>query len=181
MEAPQYPVGSYDPKEDDQPSLRETLIGIIEKAPLALREAVAGLSNAQLDTRYKNWTIRQIVHHLADSHANSYIRFKWALTEDQPVIKAYDENKWSDLAESKEGPIEGPLAMMEGIHKQWVQLLYSMTEKQFARAFIHPSNNRVIVLSNALGTYAWHGRHHTGQILWMREHGPNGLGTGPWH
>jgi uncharacterized damage-inducible protein DinB len=167
MEAPPFPVGP-NPKEEENPPRKE-LIAIIEKAPHALREAVAGLSDAQLDTKYKNWTIRQIVHHLADSHANSYIRFKWALTEDQPVIKAYDENKWSDLEESKRGPIEGPLTMMEGIHKQWVQLLRSLTDEQFNRAFVHPSNNRVVTLKNALGTYAWHGRHHTGQIVWMRE------------
>ena len=167
MEAPQYPVGP-NPTEAESPP-RKDLINIIEKAPQALREAVAGLSDAQLDTKYKNWTIRQIVHHFADSHVNSYIRFKWALTEDKPVIKAYDENKWSDLEESKQGPIDAPLAMMEGIHKQWVQLLRSMTDEQFERAFVHPSNNRVITLSSAIGTYAWHGRHHTGQILWMRE------------
>lgn len=167
MEAPQYPVGP-NPKEEENPPRKE-LINIIEKAPQALREAVAGLSDAQLDTKYKNWTIRQIVHHLADSHANSYIRFKWALTEDKPVIKAYDENKWSDLEESKSGPIKAPLMLLEGIHEQWVQLLRSLTDEQFTRAFVHPSNNRVITLSSALGTYAWHCRHHTGAILWMKE------------
>ena len=167
MEAPQYPVGP-NPKEAENPP-REELIRVIEKAPQALRDAVKGLSDAQLDTKYKNWTIRQIVHHLADSHANSYIRFKWALTEDQPVIKAYDETKWSDLEDSKKGPIDAPLAMLEGIHKQWVRLLRSLTDEQFNRAFIHPDNNRVVTLKSALGTYVWHGRHHTGAILWMRE------------
>src|SRR5579859_6103591 len=116
MEAPQYPVGP-NLKEEEQPT-RAELIKLIEKAPQALREAVAGLSDAQLDTKYKNWSIRQIVHHLADSHAGAYIRFKWALTEDNPTIKPYDENKWNDLTESKTGPIDGPLAMMEGVHKQ---------------------------------------------------------------
>ncbi|HUO58582.1 MAG TPA: putative metal-dependent hydrolase [bacterium] len=167
MEAPQYPVGP-NPKEEENPP-RKDLIAIIEKTPQVMREAVAGLSDAQLDTKYRNWTIRQIVHHLADSHANSYIRFKWALTEDQPVIKAYDETKWADLDDSKKGPIEPSLALLEGIHKQWVVLLRSMTDEQFNRAFIHPSNNRVVTLKSALGTYAWHGRHHTGAILWMRE------------
>lgn len=167
MEAPQFPVGP-NPKEEENPS-REVLIGIIEKAPQAMREAVKGLSDSQLDTKYKNWTIRQIVHHLADSHVNSYIRFKWALTEDQPVIKAYDENKWSDLEESKKGSIEAPLALLEGVHRQWAQLLRSMTEEQFNRAFVHPDGNRVTKLSRALGTYAWHCRHHTGAILWMKE------------
>ena len=167
MEAPQYPVGP-NPKEEENPP-RKDLIAIIEKAPQAMRDAVAGLSDAQLDTKYKNWTIRQIVHHLADSHANSYIRFKWALTEEQPVIKAYDETKWADLDDSKKGPIEPSLALLEGIHKQWVVLLRFMTDEQFNRAFVHPSNNRVVTLKSALGTYAWHGRHHTGAILWIRE------------
>lgn len=167
MEAPQYPAGPNPTAEELPP--RETLIHQIETAPQALRKAVEGLTDVQLDTKYKNWTIRQIVHHLADSHANSYIRFKWALTEDNPVIKTYDENKWSDLEESKTGSLEAPLAMLEGIHRQWVQLLRAMTEEQYNRAFIHPVGNRTILLKNAVGTYAWHSRHHTGQILWMRE------------
>ena len=167
MEAPQFPAGPH-PKEEEM-APRETLIGIIEKAPQALREAVKGLSDAQLDTKYKNWTIRQIVHHLADSHANSYIRFKWALTEDNPIIKAYDETKWADLPDSKKGPVEPSLALLEGIHKQWVVLLRSMTDEQFDRAFVHPDGNRVTKLSKAVGTYAWHCGHHTGAILWMRE------------
>ncbi len=169
MEAPQYPVGSYNSQEDDQPSRREALIGVIEKAPQVLRETLVGLTDSQLDTRYKNWTIRQITHHLADSHVNSYIRFKWALTEDKPTIKAYDDGKWAELADSKTGPIEAPMAMMEGVHQQWVVLLKSMTDEQFGRIFIHPSNNRETTLSNALGIYAWHGRHHTGQIQWMKK------------
>lgn len=167
MEAPQYPVGP-NPKPEDQPPRKE-LIAIIEKAPQALREAVKGLSDAQLDTKYKNWTIRQIVHHLADSHVHSYIRFKWALTEDNPTIKAYDENTWSDLEESKTGPLEATLALFEGVHRQWVQLLRTMTEEQFQRTFHHPVYNRTNSLASSLGTYAWHCRHHTGAILWMRE------------
>jgi len=169
MEVPQYPVGQYNSQEDDQPSRREALIGVIEKAPQALREAVKGLSDAQLDTKYKNWSIRQIAHHLADSHVNSYIRFKWALTEDKPTIKVYDDGKWAELSDSKGGPIDAALAMLEGVHKQWVVLLRSMTDEQFKRIYVYPSNNREMTLSNALGIYAWHGRHHTGQIIWMRE------------
>ena len=167
MEAPQYPVGPT-PKEEENPPIKD-LINIIEKAPQALREAVAGLSDAQLDTKYKNWNIRQIVHHLADSHINSYIRFIWALTENQSVFKSYDGNKWVEMAESKTGSVEGPLALMEGVHKQWVQLMRSMTEEEFGRTYINPRNNQAVKLSTALGIYAWHCRHHTGQILWMRE------------
>jgi hypothetical protein len=169
MEAPQYPIGPYNSQEDDLPARREALIAVIEKAPQVLRETVAGLTDRQLDTRYKNGTIRQIVHHLADSHVNSYIRFKWALTEDKPVIKAYDDGKWAELADFKTGPIDAPLALLEGVHKQWVVLLKSMSDEQFGRIFIHPSNNRETTRSNALGIYAWHGRHHTGQIQWKKE------------
>src|SRR5260221_3144662 len=168
MEAPQYPVGPI-LKEEEQPPRKE-LIATMEKAPQALREALKDLSDAQLDTKYKNWTIRQIVHHLADSHTNSYISFKLALTEDQPVVYPYDRNKWMDLEESKTGSVEGPLAMMEGIHKQWVQLMRTLTEEQFARTYLNPRNNQLTKLSTALGIFAWHGHHHTGAILWMREH-----------
>ena len=167
MEPPQYPAGP-NPPDEDRPS-REHLIGMIESAPQNLRNAVEGLSDAQLDTKYKNWTIRQIVHHLADSHANGYINFKMALTEDQPAIKPYDRNKWVELEESRTGPVEGPLELMEGIHKQWVQLMRTMSEEEFSRTYVNPRDNRVTKLSTALGTYAWHARHHTGQILWMRE------------
>ncbi len=167
MEAPDYPVGP-NPNTEENPPIKE-LIAIIEKAPQALREAVAGLSDAQLDTKYKNWTIRQIVHHLADSHTFGYVNFKLALTEEQPVTKGYDRNKLVDLVESKTGPVEGPLGLLEGLHRQWAQLMRSMTEEEFARAYINPRNNQATKLSTALGTYAWHGLHHTGQVLWMRE------------
>lgn len=167
MEAPQYPVGP-NPKEEENPPRKE-LINIIEKAPQALQEAVAGLSDAQLDTKYKNWTIRQIVHHLADSHTSGYMNFKLALTEDQPAGTGYDRNKLADLLESKTGSVEGPLALLEGLHKQWVQLMQTMTDEEFTRAYINSRNNQPTKLSGALGTYAWHCRHHTGQILWMRE------------
>ena len=167
MEAPQYPVGP-NPKEEEQPP-REEQIKQIEKAPQALRDAVKGLSDPQLDTKYKDWTIRQILHHLADSHTNSYISFKLALTEDQPVVYAYDRNKWMDLEESKIGSAEGPLAQFEGIHKIWAQLMRTLTDEQFARTYMNPRNNQLTKLSTALGIFAWHARHHTGAILWMRE------------
>jgi hypothetical protein len=172
METPQYPAGSppsglagegnYDEKR------KAELIGQIERAPGLLREAVAGLSAEQLNTLYKNWTLRQITHHLADSHVNSYVRFKWALTEDQPLIKAYDENLWSALSDAKTGDVEPALHMMEGMHDRWVQLLKSMTPGDYQKTFRHP-DGRIISLSKALGIYAWHGRHHTAQIQWVRN------------
>jgi uncharacterized damage-inducible protein DinB len=144
-------------------------MAVIEAAPTALRAAVAGPSEDQLDTRYRNWTIRQIVHHVADSHVNSYVRFKWALTEEVPTIKPYDDGRWADLADARTGEVRAPLALLEGLHIRWVQLLRSMTEEQFGRAFFHPETGQTVSLSAALCYYAWHGRHHTAQIHWLRE------------
>jgi len=170
--APQNPAGEFVAEENLTSERRGQLIAEIERAPDALRQAVAGLSKEQLDTRYRNWTIRQIVHHIADSHVNSYLRFKWTLTEEQPTIKAYDEGRWAALADSRTGDIRAPLALMEGLHASWVQLLRSMTAEQFARTFTHPETGKSISLNAALCYYAWHGKHHTAQITWLRmQHG----------
>jgi uncharacterized damage-inducible protein DinB len=169
MTAPQYPAGPLQPEADYGPQRRDEFIAVLEGAPAALRRAVAGLSDGQLDTRYKNWTVRQIVHHIADSHVNSYVRFKWTLTEEQPTIKAYDDGRWAALEDARTGDVRAPLALLEGLHVRWVQLLRSMTEEQFARSFIHPESGETINLRAALCYYAWHCRHHTGQITWLRE------------
>jgi len=142
---------------------------VLEGAPAALQRAVDGLSEDQLDTRYRNWTIRQIVHHLADSHVNSYVRFKWALTEDRPTIKAYDEGRWAALEDSRTGDIRPARALLEGLHARWVQLLRKLSAEQLGRSFLHPETGKTIRLSEALCYYAWHCRHHTGQICWLRE------------
>jgi hypothetical protein len=169
MEAPQYPAGPFQPEESYGPARRDEFIAVLEGAPAALRRAVNGLSEDQLDTRYRSWTVRQIVHHLPDSHVNSYIRFKWALTEEQPTIKAYDEGRWAALEDSRTGDIRAPLALLEGLHARWVQLLRSLSPEQLARAFLHPETGKTIQLLEALCYYAWHCRHHTGQITWLRE------------
>jgi hypothetical protein len=169
MEPPQEPAGPFVPEEAPDGTRRGQLIEEIEATPRLVRAAIAGLSDRQLDTRYKNWTVRQIVHHLADSHVNSYVRFKLALTEDRPTIKPYQEGLWADLADARTGAIEPPLALLDGIHRRWVQLLLTMTEEQFGRSFYHPESGQTVVLSSALGYYAWHGRHHTAQILWVRS------------
>ena len=169
MEAPQNPAGPFVPETDYGPRRRAELIAVVEQAPAALRRAVAGLSADQLDVRYRNWTLRQIVHHLADSHVNSYIRFKWALTEERPTIKAYDEGRWAALEDSRMGDVRAPLALLEGLHACWVQLLRCMTEEQFGRSFLHPETGQTVSLHAALCQYAWHCRHHTGQIRWLRE------------
>jgi hypothetical protein len=169
MTAPQYPAGPYVPEEQYSDQRLHEHLAVIARAPAALRAAVAGLTESQLDTRYRNWTVRQIVHHLADSHVNSYVRFKLALTEDVPTIKPYDEGRWAALEDSRTGDVAVPLALLEGLHARWVQLLRSMTSEQFARSFFHPESGETVSLFQALGTYAWHCRHHTGQILWLRE------------
>jgi 3',5'-cyclic AMP phosphodiesterase CpdA len=169
MEAPQNPAGIFVPEADYDLRRRGEFIAVIDHAPAAMRQAVAGLSTEQLETRYKNWTVRQIVHHLADSHVNCYIRFKWALTEEQPTIKPYDDGKWAALEDSRSGDLRAPLALLEGLHARWTQLLRAMTEQQFARSFFHPETGKSVVLSAALCYYAWHCRHHTAQITWLRD------------
>ena len=168
-DAPQHPAGPFVAEPSRSSQRRAELIAEIEAAPVALRQTVVGLSEAQLDTRYRNWTVRQIVHHLADSHVNSYVRFKWALTEERPTIKAYDEGRWAALDDSRSGPVDAPLALLDALHARWALLLRSLSEAQFARSFVHPDTGRDTRLDAALAYYAWHGRHHTGQILWLRE------------
>ena len=173
MTTPQYPASPFEPEPALSAQRRAELIVQIQNAPAALRKAVSGLSEEQLGTLYRKWTIRQIVHHLADSHVNSYVRFTWTLTEQQPTIKAYDEGRWAALDDSRTGGVAAPLALLEALHARWVQLLRSMSAEQFARSFVHRETNEVVTLDAAICYYAWHGRHHTGQIQWLREQ--NGL------
>ncbi|MCA9237695.1 MAG: putative metal-dependent hydrolase [Planctomycetales bacterium] len=165
---PDNPAGPFEPSGPCDPSVQANLVETIRLAPGELRKAVAGLSANQLDAVYKNWTIRQITHHLADSHLHSLIRFKWALTEERPTIKAYEEADWVQLADSKSGDVEPALLLLDGLHAKWVQLLQTMTPEQFARTFVHPQSGETVSLWQALNYYAWHGRHHTAQILWLR-------------
>ena len=135
-----------------------------------MREAVAGLTEAQLDTPYRpgGWTVRQVVHHVPDSHINSYVRFKLALTEDAPVIKPYDEARWATLADATTTPIEVSLTLLESLHARWVRLLEGMTAAEFLRAFNHPESG-VVRLDQNLALYSWHSRHHVAHILRLRE------------
>jgi hypothetical protein len=169
MEPPQFPAGPDTPIENPTPERRVELIAEIERAPAHLRHSVKGLTDAQLDTRYKNWTVRQIVHHLADSHINAYVRFKLALTEDMPTIKPYYEDRWVGLDDERRGDIAVPLALLDVLHASWVRMLRAMTGEQFDRTYFHPEPQCKVSLASALGTYAWHGRHHTAQILWLRQ------------
>lgn len=169
MTAPQYPAGAFVPDERFSDRRQQESIAVLEQAPAALRTAVAGLGEAQLETRYRNWTVRQIVYHLADSHVNAYVRFKLALTEERPTIKPYDEGRWVALEDSRSGSIEAPLALLGGVHACWVQLLRGLTPEQYHRSYFHPEMGEEVPLFRALSSYAWHCRHHTGQVLWLRE------------
>ena len=166
---PENPAGVYQRHETFEQGVQSKLIGEIEQAPSRLRNTVDGLTDAQLDTAYRNWTVRQITHHLADSHLHSLIRFKWALTESNPTIKAYEEADWVELPDSRSGQVGPALAMLDGLHAKWVQLLNMMSEEQFSRTFFHPQSGETVDLWSALNYYAWHGKHHTAQIQWLRQ------------
>jgi len=167
-EAPQYPVGPFVPEDGYGHLRREELIAQILQAPAALRAAVHGLTAAQLEARYRNWTVRQIVHHIADSHLNAFIRFKLALTEDRPTIKPYDQAGWAELADGRTASHEISLSLLEWLHRRWVVLLNSMTPTDFSRTFRHPESG-VLTLIQTLSLYAWHGRHHVAHISTLRQ------------
>lgn len=169
-EPPKFPAGPFVAPDTDGERERDAWIGEIEAAPARLREAVSGLTDHQLDTKYRNWTIRQIVHHLADSHLNSYVRFKLALTEDQPTIKPYDESRWSQLADAQRADVKPSLQLLEGLHTRWGHLLRSLGPSEFERSFYHPESRETVPLWRALAYYVWHCRHHTTQIEWVKKH-----------
>jgi uncharacterized damage-inducible protein DinB len=163
-----YPIGRLSAQAGGTAATRSAHIQALRLLPGQLRAAVSGLSDAQLNTPYREggWTVRQTVHHLADSHANSFIRSKLALTEDWPTIKPYDEAAWARLADS-DTPIEGSLTFIDALHQRWVALLESMTEPDFQKGFVHPVNGRQN-LERALAIYEWHGRHHTAHLTGLR-------------
>jgi uncharacterized damage-inducible protein DinB len=167
---PRFPIGKFDPDFEVAPELREARIAILTDLPQRLREAVAGLDDRQLDTPYRDggWTIRQVVHHVPDSHANALTRFKLALTEDTPpTIKPYMEDRWADLGDSKL-PVQVSLNFIEAIHQRWVALLHSMSYSDYQKKFIHPETGEW-TLDGALALYAWHSDHHTAHITSLRD------------
>jgi uncharacterized damage-inducible protein DinB len=162
-----YPIGKFD---GDAAGTRDEFIGVIKSLPADISNAVGGLSDDQLDTPYRDggWTLRQTVHHVADSHINSLVRFKLALTEDRPpTITPYYEDRWAELADSKL-PIDASLKIIQGVHERWGQLLDSMTDEQYERKFVHPETG-TWTLEKVLALYAWHSRHHTAHITRLRE------------
>jgi hypothetical protein len=166
-----YPVGKFDASRNITEADIPGFINDLAALPAQMRQAVSGLTEEQLDTPYRpgGWTVRQVVHHVADSHMNSYIRFKLALTEDVPTIKPYEEDRWAELADGKTEPVEISLVLLEALHHRWVVLLKSLTPVQWLRAFNHPESGK-ITLTKAAGLYSWHGKHHLAHITNLREY-----------
>jgi len=170
MDDLRYPVGKFHFPESVSAQDLATLLDQIAATPERLRSAVAGLSDSQLDTPYRpgGWTVRQVAHHVADSHINSYVRFRLALTEDLPVIKPYEESRWAELSDARGMPVAPSLQLLESLHARWVPLLRSLSEADWKRAFRHPELG-LVTLENNAALYAWHGRHHVAQITALRE------------
>jgi hypothetical protein len=166
-----YPVGKFDFDAPIDVADYPKLTAAIAETPVALRTAVAGLTPDQLETRYRpgGWTVRQVVHHVPDSHLNAYTRFKLALTEEEPTIKTYDEAAWAELPDSRKVPIEVSLDMLSALHVRWVALLRAMDIADFNRGLRHPEHGRVLTLKQMLGLYAWHGRHHVAHITSLKK------------
>jgi len=169
MSGPEFPAGAYEAEVHPTAERRAELIAEIEGLPGRVRELVAGLSAAQLDTKYRNWTIRQIVHHLADSHMNALVRFRLALTEDRPTIKPYDQSRWAELPDAKSADVMLSIELLEALHARWVALLRAMSEADFERTYFHPEYQTEFRLAEVLGLYAHHCRHHSAQIVWLIE------------
>lgn len=163
-----YPVGRFKATGPYSALQRREDIATLRDLPARLEAAVEGLDDAQLDTPYREegWTVRQVVHHIADSHMNSYVRFKLALTEYEPTIKPYDEGAWAELADNRM-PVDVSLALTEALHRRWVALLESLTDKDFEKKFKHPERGAQD-LARTLALYAWHSRHHTAHITGLR-------------
>lgn len=165
-----YPIGKFAAPASVTLDLRGEWISVIAAAPARICAAVGGLDDAQLDTPYRpgGWTVRQVVHHLADSHVHSYIRFRLALSEENPTVNAYDQDKWAGLEDGRSAPVGLSLELLESLHARWVILLNSMTENDFARTFEHPERGSMR-LDLTLAMYAWHCRHHEAHIAGLRE------------
>jgi len=166
----QYPIGKFQRPKKISDEDRKAFIQQIEETPAALWSAVTGLSEEQIDTPYRDggWTVRQVVHHVADSHMNAFIRFKLALTEDRPAVKTYKQDRWADLPDGKTAPTVVSLNLLDSVHKRFVTLLKSMSSADFARTMNHPEQG-IVPLDLYLSLYAWHGRHHVAHITSLRE------------
>jgi uncharacterized damage-inducible protein DinB len=167
---PRYPIGKYEAPAQVTPALRAEAILDTASLPERLRAAVKGLNDAQLDTPYRDggWTVRQVVHHVADSHMNAYVRWRLALTETEPTIRPYEESEWAKLDDAAHAPVEVSLRLLEPLHERWVRLLHSVKAEEFARTFRHPEHG-VKTLDWMLFMYGWHGKHHTTHVTELRK------------
>jgi hypothetical protein len=171
-----YPIGKvedqyFSDKGAYNEIVRDTYIRDIQSCPGLLEQAIVNLDEHQLDVPYREggWTSKQVIHHVADSHMNAYIRCKLALTEENPVVKPYDEGAWAELSDTKNLPINISLTLLHALHARWVELMKNMSDDDWQRTFFHPGQNRVIKLWDMLGSYAWHGKHHVAHITSLRE------------
>ena len=164
-----YPIGNFSFPKSVTPDQLRTWIDEIEAHPAAFRQAVRNLTDAQLDTPYRpdGWTVRQVAHHLPDSHMNAYVRYKLALTEDEPTIRPYDQERWAELPDASSGPIEPSLVLLDQLHARWVRLLRALEPTDFDRRFKHPEIG-VLTLAALTALYAWHGKHHTAHVTGLR-------------
>lgn len=171
LEQLRFPIGHFVAPTTYNQSYIDNCIAVIEAFPNELKKEVVHLSDDQLNTVYRpeGWTIRQVIHHCADSHINSLIRFKLTLTEDKPVVKPYMEDRWAELADSKDMPIASSLALLEGLHKRWGVLLRAMNPRDFEKTFIHPEHGRQISLYENIGIYEWHCKHHLAHITHLKK------------
>jgi uncharacterized damage-inducible protein DinB len=170
MDDLRYPIGKYQPQPFSAKQLEQWLIDI-RFLPQHLENAIVNLDEQQLNTPYRpqGWTLRQVVHHVADSHMNAYIRFKLGLTEDNPTIKPYDEAAWANMKDTEIIPVNVSLTLLHALHTRWMEVLHSIREEEWNRTVVHPEHGRQMTLWYLLGMYAWHGRHHTAHVTSLRE------------
>lgn len=170
MTDPRYPIGKFEFSGDISPAKRAATIAEIAALPAAMRKAVAGLTDQQLDTPYREggWTVRQVVHHTADSHIHAYCRQKFTADEDTPTIKPYNEVVWAEFADAKSAPIELSLALLDALHTRWVTFLKGLPDAAFERNFRHPETGEHS-LGKAMEMYVWHGKHHTAHVTELRK------------
>jgi uncharacterized damage-inducible protein DinB len=167
---PKYPIGKYEVKPYSE-EVKQQWLNDLKHLPKDLEMAVQNLDKAQLETPYREggWTVQQLVHHIADSHMNAFVRFKLGLTEEVPTLKTYDENKWVSMADTLDTPINYSMTLLHALHEKWGNLLASLTEEQWQRKLFHPVRNAEVSLWDLFAIYAWHGKHHVAHITTLKE------------
>jgi uncharacterized damage-inducible protein DinB len=170
MTDPRYPIGKYEPQEFNE-TTKQKWLNDIKFLPEALENAILNLDAAQLDTPYREggWTVKQLVHHVADSHMNAYTRFKLGLTEDNPTIKPYLENEWAKFSDNDTVPVNVSITLLHALHQRWYHSIKDIAYEELQRTVVHPEHGRQMTLWFLLGLYAWHSRHHTAHVLALRE------------